>query len=275
MTETVPETVSVSRMVPKMVKKTRTVQKTEMVPKVVEQEEDYFEDEMQEIAVRVVEMVPEERVMTIMVPEQRTETVMVPVGVTMETVSEPQTVSRVEKIPRTVIDTIFEPQPVTRTEMVPQTTTTIVGVPQTRTTMRAVPRTVIDTEEYEHEVKSTLCEPKCVTEAFEETKVIRFDPLSGQQLNCNGGGGSPLPRAPVAFPPPQLGTPQRMRPVASEIGTACDSQDQLMMLTQQMQSLAAGQKSLTQAIAHLTGRGASPIPCPPVQRPSYMPTTTA
>lgn len=158
------------RCVPQVV----TEQKTVMVS------EEYQERVMVPEEVQHTEWVPEERVERAMDTEVCYTTVMVPRELT-ETINEVREVPMEVYEARCCVETVVEPREVTRTEMVPEERVEFVDVCKT------VEKVVMDT------VMETVCEPRqvsrmenverCVEDHYTETRLLRYDPLSGERLS--------------------------------------------------------------------------------------------
>lgn len=162
-------------------------------------------------------MVPE----TVMVPRQfeepameiqretvmREKTRMVPRTIMVEErYEEPEIVERQvpKMVERVVEETVMVPETRQRTVMVPQVVDETVMVPRT------VPRTVVEqamTTRTEM-VPETVMKPQCVQDYYEETRTLRFDPISGQQIGDISHGYT-SPRGPTQYAPVTHGSPGR------------------------------------------------------------------
>eukprot|EP00660_Eupelagonema_oceanica_P012598 gene12598-16401_t len=117
--------------------------------------------------------------------------------------------------PRIVRDTVVEPRAVLRTEMVPQERSETVQVPRTVETTRVVETTVMETVHETVHVPRTVMEPRCVQDCFEETRVLRFDPASGEQIALDGRPLALGAQRSAAAPPP---APDAAAPARGGVG---------------------------------------------------------
>lgn len=152
----------------------RTVQRTEMVPETV-----MVPRYVEEPAVEVQhETVMRER--SRMVPK----TIMVEEKYEAPEVIQKQVPKMVE---RTIEETIMVPETRHRTVMVPQIVDETVMVP------KVVPRTVMERAMVTRTemVPETVMKPQCIEDHYEETRVLRFDPITGQQIDSGYPQHSP------------------------------------------------------------------------------------